>query len=102
MFIQQSVKHDKDKYVKGTYVVSSKDPEYLKELEKNESRTGYVDFYYDVETNKLDFEFHNCQEYAQRNYQELVETVWRKIRLIRSYWKTADYMNRTTITEDKK
>ena len=34
MFIQQSVKHDKDKYVKGTYVVSSKDPEYLKELER--------------------------------------------------------------------
>ena len=36
MFIQQSVKHDKDKYVKGTYVVSSKDPEYLKELDKTD------------------------------------------------------------------
>ena len=102
MFIQQSVRHEKDKYVKGTYVVSSREPEYLEELKKNDSRTGYVDFYYDVESNRLDFEFHNCQDYASRNYQELVETVWRKIRLVKSYWKTADYFNRTAFTENKK
>lgn len=102
MFIQQSVKHEKDRYIKGTYVVSSKEPEFLEELEKNESRSGYVDFYYDVESNKLDFEFHNCQEYASRHYQELVETVWRKVRLVKAYWKTSDYLARTTFTENKK
>ena len=102
MFVQQSVRHEKDKYIKGTYVVASKEPAYIEELEKNESRSGYVDFYYDVASNKLDFDIHNCQEYVSRNYQELVETVWRKIRLIRGYWKTSDYRDRTAFTDSKK
>lgn len=102
MYIQQSVKHEKDKYVKGTYVVSSKDPEFLQELKEAGSRTGYVDFYYDVESNKLDFDAHNCSKYVSRHYQELVETVWRKVRLIKSYWSTEDYQYRTIFVDSKK
>ncbi len=95
MFIQQTVRHEKDRYISGTYVVCSNDPEYKAEVRGYGKRSGYINFYYDVQENRLDFEFFYCQKYAQKNYQELVETIWHKIRLIRSYWKSVDYSYRS-------
>ena len=94
MFIQQSVTYEKDKFIKGTYVVTSSDSQYKDELKKHRKRIGYVDFYYDAVDNKLDFNFNYCQEYVSRNYQELVETVWYKIRLIKSFWNSNEFEHR--------
>ena len=91
MFIQQSVIHEKDKFIRGTYIVSSDDPQYKEELKKHHKRIGYVNFYYDPTDNKLDFDLKYCQEYVSHNYQELVETVWYKIRLIKSFWNSAEF-----------
>lgn len=100
MYIQQSVIHERDNFIKGTYVVSSNDPEYRAELKKNNKRIGYVDFYYDVTNNKLDFDLKYCQDYVSRNYNELVETVWNKVRLVKSFWASPDYMTREAIKKE--
>lgn len=101
MFIQQSVTHEKDKYIKGTYVVSSNDGQYREELRKNNKRIGFVNFYYDVAENKLSFDLQYCQDYVSRNYQELVETVWYKIRLIKSFWSSNDYEFRSRVLDNQ-
>ncbi|MBQ9036365.1 MAG: hypothetical protein IJ115_02770 [Erysipelotrichaceae bacterium] len=101
MYIQQSVIHEKDNFVKGTYVVSSNDPEYKAELKRDNKRIGYVNFYYDAVNNKLDFDFKYCKEYVSRNYQELVEIIWNKIRLIKSFWYSSEFDYRAQIIENQ-
>lgn len=90
-FLEQSVKFEEGRRVYGTYVVNSQDPQYLSELEEGGKEVGYVDFDYRVETDQLTFKAVGCERFAAEHYQQLVETVWAKIRMIQSYWNSPEY-----------
>ena len=98
-FIEQSVRFEEGVRIYGTYIVSSTDPDYLRELEENGLEIGYVSFNYLVETNQLSFEAVGCQRFAAAHYQQLVETVWAKIRMIQTYWKSDEYQIRKKMEE---
>ncbi len=99
IFIEQSVSYQENSRIYGTYVVNCDDEKYLQELKENNVRIGYVTFDYDVSENQLTFEPVNCRSAVSAHYQELVETVWSKIKLIQNYWKSDDYHQKRIIDD---
>ena len=99
VFLEQSVRFEEGRRIYGTYVINSSDPAYLQELEENEAEVGYVNFNYDVASNKLSFEAVGCQKFAAANYQQLVQTVWSKIRMVQTYWNSPEYQIRKQMEE---
>ncbi|MBQ6654465.1 MAG: hypothetical protein IJM79_02960 [Erysipelotrichaceae bacterium] len=99
VFLEQSVRFEEGERIYGTYVVNSSDPDYLKELEENETEVGYVNFVYDVQNNDLALEAVGCQKFAAANYQQLVRIVWSKIRMVQTYWNSPEYQIRKQMEE---
>lgn len=98
-FLEQSVQFEQGQKVWGTYVVQSDEEAYQEELQRKNVRIGSVSFSYEVAENKLSFDVKNCEEYIGAHYQQLVETVWSKIKLVMNYWNSDEYADRVRLEE---